>query len=501
MTYDCAVIGAGLSGLASSIILSKNGLKTALIEKSSKTGPLVRGFRRKGHYFDTGFHHAGGIGDGSTGSLMLDYMGVLPHLSLHTSKENIFDIVRFRDSSFEFHFPAGYEELKQRLASAFPEESLCVEKYLNEIKRQCSLLPFLNLDADLKAMNILENIHGNSLADFLACNTDNSYLKSVLSIHCLLNGVPPGEQGLNNYAYIVGPYYESVSYIDGGGTELISAYEKTARENGVDILLNSDVKKLIFSSSGELMGIGFEDGTEISSGKIISTIHPLKLMRLVPETLFRPSYIKRIRALDETPSAFILYGTSETDLVDRIGYNLYLVPGNGLDFGDYSKEIENRPINIIISDADKKEKNVNSRFIMICPASIKEVEQWKDSTRGNRPKEYLELKEITCQRMLDHFISFYPDLKSGMHALDFSTPLTLRDYSGSPFGSMYGAKHRIEQYNPFPMTNIKGLYLSGQSIIAPGLLGTLISAFLACGNILGHDFLRGALKGCNHEEL
>jgi all-trans-retinol 13,14-reductase len=123
MTYDCAVIGAGLSGLASSIILSKNGLKTALIEKSARTAPLVRGFKRNGHYFDTGFHHAGGIGKGSTGWLMLDYMGILPHLRLHSSKDNIFDVVRFRDSSFEFHFPAGYEALKQRLACAFPEES------------------------------------------------------------------------------------------------------------------------------------------------------------------------------------------------------------------------------------------------------------------------------------------------------------------------------------------------------------------------------------------
>jgi all-trans-retinol 13,14-reductase len=103
------------------------------------------------------------------------------------------------------------------------------------------------------------------------------------------------------------------------------------------------------------------------------------------------------------------------------------------------------------------------------------------------------------QRMLDHFVSFYPDLKGRVHVLDFSTPLTLRDYSGSPFGSMYGAKHRIEQYNPFPMTSVKGLYLAGQSIVAPGLLGTIISAFLACGNMLGHDFLRGALKKWNQE--
>ena len=67
MIYDCVVIGAGITGLASSIILSKNGFKTALVEKAPKTGPLVKGFKRKGQYFDTGFHHAGGIGSGCSG--------------------------------------------------------------------------------------------------------------------------------------------------------------------------------------------------------------------------------------------------------------------------------------------------------------------------------------------------------------------------------------------------------------------------------------------------
>lgn len=500
MTYDCAIIGAGLSGLASSIILSKNGLKTVLIERSAMTAPLVRGFKRKGHYFDTGFHHAGGIGEGSTGRIMLDYMGVLSRLRLHSSKDNIFGVVKFRDSSYEFQFPAGYENLKQRLESAFPGEKDFIQKYLNEIKQQCSLLPFLNLDADLKKMNILENIHGKSLADFFASHTDNSYLKSVLSVHCLLNGVPPNEQGLMNYAYIVGPYYESVNNIDGGGSALVSAYEKTAKENGVDILLNMEAEKLLFSASGELTGIRLKDNAQIDSSNIISTIHPLNLLPLVPETLFRPSYVKRIRALDETPSAFILFGTSEVDLLNMIGVSLYLVPPHGFDFGDYSLQIENRPINVIITDADKKESNIKSRFIMICPASIREVEQWGNSTRETRPQEYLEFKEKTCMRMLDLFISFYPDLKGRVHALDFSTPLTLKAYSGSPYGSMYGAKHRIEQYNPFPMTSVKGLYLAGQSIVAPGLLGTLVSAFMACGNILGPDLLRGALKEWNQEE-
>ena len=494
MIYDCVVIGAGLSGLASSIILSKNGLRTALVEKSLKTGPLVRGFKRRGHYFDTGFHHAGGIGEGSTGRMMLDYLDVARHLSMVPCSPDCFDVVRFKGASFEFRFPTGYENIRDRLIESFPDDAHAINEYLDEIKKQCSLLPFLNLDADLNAVNILENVHGASLSEFLSRLTDSLYLKSVLSVHCLLNGVPPGEQGLNNYAYIVGPYYESVTYIEGGGSELANAFEKSAEEKGVDLFLGKESDKLLFSSSGDLTGVGLKDGSIINCRNIVSTVHPLHLLTFIPETRFRRSYISRIKLLDETPSAYILYGTSEIDLNNLFGYSLYLTPDDGGDFSDCGKPLEERPANLIINKSGGTEDATGHGFIVIIPALMKEVDAWENTTRGSRPQGYRDFKEEVRERMLGHIVSFHPDLKGKVQAIDCSTPLTLRDYSGSPFGSMYGAKHKIEQYNPFPVTRIPGLYLAGQSIVAPGLLGTMISAFLACGNILGHDFIRGELK-------
>ena len=494
MIYDCLVIGAGISGLSSSVILSKNGLKTALVEKSLKTGPLVRGFRRKGHYFDTGFHHAGGIGEGSSGRIMLNYLGVERLLNIIPCSPDCFDIIRFTDSSFEFRFPTGYESIRDRLAEAFPDDLHAIDEYIREIKRYCSLLPFLNLDADLREMNILENVHGLSLDNFLSSLTKNSYLKSVLGTHCLLNGVPSSEQGLNNYAYIVGPYYESVSYIEGGGSTLISAFEKTAKEYGVDIFTGRDAEELLFSPSGELTGIRFKDGSDIGCRNVISTIHPMNMLKIVPESMFRRSYVNRINGLDETPSAFILFGISEVDLNSVFGSSLHLMPVTGLDFGDFKRPVEERPVNIIVTVPEGEKDSQRNAFVVICPATLKEVGLWEDSTLGNRLPEYIAYKEQIKERMLNHIETSFPVLAGKIHAVDCSTPLTLRDYSGSPFGSMYGAKHRVEQYNPFPMTRVPGLYLAGQSVVAPGLLGTMISAFLACGNILGHDFIRGELK-------
>jgi all-trans-retinol 13,14-reductase len=100
--------------------------------------------------------------------------------------------------------------------------------------------------------------------------------------------------------------------------------------------------------------------------------------------------------------------------------------------------------------------------------------------------------EMLKDRILDTCHEFDGEIE----IIDGATPLTLRDFSNSPAGSLYGAKHRVGQYNPMSGTRIGGLYLIGQSIVAPGVLGAVISAFLACGSILGHDRLRKELTAC-----
>ena len=64
----------------------------------------------------------------------------------------------------------------------------------------------------------------------------------------------------------------------------------------------------------------------------------------------------------------------------------------------------------------------------------------------------------------------------------------------APYGAIYGVGRFAGQYNPQAATRVAGLYLSGQAIAAPGLMGAMVSAYMTCGTILGHDLLRGELK-------
>jgi oxygen-dependent protoporphyrinogen oxidase len=52
--YDAAIIGAGLTGLATACVLKQKGLSVAVVEKSGRTGGAIRTFERDGYVYESG---------------------------------------------------------------------------------------------------------------------------------------------------------------------------------------------------------------------------------------------------------------------------------------------------------------------------------------------------------------------------------------------------------------------------------------------------------------
>lgn len=81
----------------------------------------------------------------------------------------------------------------------------------------------------------------------------------------------------------------------------------------------------------------------------------------------------------------------------------------------------------------------------------------------------------------------FPELKGNVLKSYVSTPLSFRDYTGSPTSSFYGFERN---YQP-PMhaalavqTRIPNLTLTGQNVNMHGILGVTVSAVLACLNFV-----------------
>ena len=74
------------------------------------------------------------------------------------------------------------------------------------------------------------------------------------------------------------------------------------------------VPEMLFSSDGTLKGIRLQDDAILESKGCICTIHPQNLLKIVPNSLFRPTYVKRLKNLEETASAYMLYGRCHSHL-------------------------------------------------------------------------------------------------------------------------------------------------------------------------------------------
>jgi len=494
MMHDFVVVGAGVSGLTSALLLAQNGFSVALVEKAGQTAPLLRGFSREGVHFDTGFHYTGGMGNGEPLDVFFRYLGLSDRLSAFPFDASGFDTIRTVPNGFEFRFPSGYDPLLENLVEAFPAERSAVETYLRAVRSAFDSVPYLNLDAPIDPNGALRRVFGPTLRETLDSLTGDEILKSVLSTHCLLYGVPPEEASFQQHACIVGSYYLSANGITGGGRSLAAAFDARLEERGVEIHRGREVTSLSVAPEGELRGVRLNDGKELRCGGAVVTVHPRTMIEMAPEGSFRPAYKTRIMGLEDTVSAFTLYSVSDLPLPTLSGRNLFVLPSS-----DSFRNLGNRPLEespLYVTAAYARPDDAPRGFIGIFPTLPETTRAWEDSVTGNRPESYRRFKEGITGRMESLVKRYCPELGGATACAESSTPLTVRDFGNAPTGGLYGVKHKVGQYNPVPLTRVKGLYLAGQAVTSPGILGAVLSGFMACGNILGHDRLIKGLKRC-----
>jgi all-trans-retinol 13,14-reductase len=81
--------------------------------------------------------------------------------------------------------------------------------------------------------------------------------------------------------------------------------------------------------------------------------------------------------------------------------------------------------------------------------------------------------------------------------IDVWTPLTMRDWTGAPRGGTYGARHSIRDGLEFLVLSrppLDGLFMVGQSAIAPGLLGVSMGVLRVAAALAGRQAVRELMR-------
>jgi len=116
-------------------------------------------------------------------------------------------------------------------------------------------------------------------------------------------------------------------------------------------------------------------------------------------------------------------------------------------------------------------------------------QQWEKTRSGYRGDDY-GCAKMALSRSLIRKIEPITGQLEGLEVIDTYTPLTIRDWVNSPNGSAYGVMRSNRQLLSAALLNrtaVKGLYLAGQSVMAPGILGTILGSLVTTKFIVGPE--------------
>ena len=496
--HHIVVIGGGISGATAALLLAKHGRRVTLVEKAGHLCPTLRGFTRKGVFFDTGLHYSGELGANEILDTYLGYLGMgsLPKVALNPAG---FDVIRFSDGRC-IALPAGLDALSAALHAAFPKDSHVIKKYLDTVCQIFASSSFLNFSVAGAQEKALDPLWMQTLEAFLSCQTSDEDLKTVLSIHCLLHGVSPQEVSLLHHARVSASYYRSAHTFAGGGKTLADAFATRLEEEGVSLKLGHAVDRILFTPAKTIAGVMLKNGERVDADSVVYTAHPYYLPDMVPEDALRAVFKKRLKQLRETISAYILFGATNHLPEHLHRRNLFLCQAKtplGQAFAR-NKPPDHGPFYVTSSHFVPDHSPSNVGVEVFVPGWLGDMGAL--ATEGHKRTEgYRTFKRQTLIKVRESLLKTCPELEC-VAFFDGATPLTLRDYLSTPYGGLYGVAHTADQFNPLPVTRIPELFLAGQAVVAPGLLGAVVSAFLACSFILGLEKLKDEVAAWHPEK-
>lgn len=464
------VIGGGMAGLAVAARLAKKGHKVKLFEASDKLGGKCQTQVINGFAFDTG-------------PSLLTLPAVYRDLFIKTGKrlEHLLE-VKPVDPAFEYIFHDGkritfpnlshngtVSAITQALGRDAGEDwhrLLKRAEVMWEASREDfiegelrSIWPFLKRTTLIK--DFLAIAPWRSLRSLTSSYTANPYLRKIIDRYATYTGSDPREAPavLLTIAFVEEAF--GAWHVTGGIGQLGNSLATRVSELGVEVNLNSPVKR-ITTSSGSADGVILEDGREFKADLIISNTDASHLYGSLLGDVKKARSAKRSleRATPSLSGFSLLLSLSG---VSNLNHHTVFFPE------DYDAEFDS---------IFRAKKPVKDPAIYICnPRDSKMVnpenEAWFILVNAPRHEPGIGtnwdepgLKESYAQSLIDLLESKGVEIKSRLIDMNIRTPADLERDFRAPGGSIYGTSSNgarsafLRAKNRSP---VKNLYCVGGS--------------------------------------
>ena len=271
----------------------------------------------------------------------------------------------------------------------------------------------------------------------------------------------------------------------GGGDPMINAFRREAEKLGISVRTGVRLRRFAEpDANGECRTALLDDGTVLDADEVFFTIHPTAIAELLPERALTASFVSRIRRQRESTSFFCSYFTIDEGFAPEPGLVSYFAHHDL----DAIMQGDNSPSTgyLINSerDAEGKLRTTVAAFRPMAPGLPADA----PATRAERAHDakYLELKAQLAEDTAVVLGQLYPGLKSHLHFAAAGTALTCRDYD-PPTGSAYGVRHICGQPRIFGRLPVRNFFAAGQSALAPGVMGTMMTSFAVFRLAVGEE--------------
>lgn len=499
--FDAIIIGAGHNGLVTAAYLAKAGRKILVLERRPVIGGIVvteevfPGFK-----YPTCNHLCGSFSRNVIDELELTKYG-LEFLPLDPL---LFAPLPEGDSLLVMRDPVKVAEQISRFSKPDASRIGSFIALLRELTGFLSVLintplphgtrsKALELSALIKLgwrfhrlsereMYEFLRILPMSVADFLNEQFETEILKASLAAGGIFGtSLGPRAQG-TSYVFLQhhlggsNGIFPTVSFAQGGMSELPAAIARAAERYGAKIRTNAEVERIV-TTDGNASGIVLRNGDEFSATTIISSADVKNtFLRLVEPTYLDPHFLLQVQniksrgssakvnlALDRPPNFRCVAGANSCDPlkgVIHIGPTLdYLErAADDAKYGRFSKHPFLQMIIPSLNDPSLAPpgKHVVSVWMQYAPYRLKEG-NWRDQ------------REALGDQVVNLINDYAPGFKDSILHQQVLTPLDLEETFSLTEGHIYHAELSLDQIffmRPIPgwaryRTPIKNLYLCG----------------------------------------